>query len=108
MPTNPKMLFTAVPGTSDGELTSGPGASKVWVITNLHMCNTNAADKHVTVYRRRSAVDRYICKALVLPAGKPNGYGPLVMENGDSLRGLQETASAVEITAFGYETDVEA
>ena len=40
-----KVLFYGTPGTTEGDLTSGPGAGKTWLCRSMWLCNNESEAK---------------------------------------------------------------
>ena len=103
---NEKVLFHGVPGTTEADFTTGPASGKVWIVTALWIANTNAAAKTLTLKHYIDASNtRTIVPGATFAAKQTEIIGPLVIENGHKIRAEQETASAIEITAYGLEGD---
>jgi len=104
---NEKLLFHGIPDhTAEADLTTGPGAGKVWIVTALWIANTNAAAKTLTLKHYIDASNtRTIVPGATFAAKQTEIIGPLVIENGHKIRAEQETENAIEITAYGLEGD---
>ena len=104
---NEKLLFHGIPDhTAEADLTTGPASGKVWIVTALWIANTNADAKTLTLKHYIDVSNtRTIVPGASFAAKQTEIIGPLVIENGHKILALQETASAIEITAYGLEGD---
>jgi hypothetical protein len=101
--TNEGLLFSAELQNADAEISPGPGGARRWKF-NLTICNKSAAAQTVTLYRRLAGpTDRYLLKGISLKAGQTFILGPYALDNGQSLRGFASSATAVDLSADGFE-----
>ena len=103
-----KVLFHGVPShTAEADLTTGPSAVKVWVVTALWIANTDAEARTLTLKHYIDASNtRTIVPEATFAAKQTEIIGPLVIENGHKIIAEQETENAIEIIAYGLEGDV--
>ena len=103
---NEKVLFHGVPGTSEADFTTGPASGKVWIVTALWVANTDSEARTLTLKHYIDASNtRTIVPEVIFAPKQTEIIGPLVIENGHKIIAEQETASAIEITAYGLEGD---
>jgi hypothetical protein len=87
-------------------LSNGASSGKALKVTTVRACNITGSDGSVTVTRRRSGTDRYICNSAQVVA---NGTlvvlsrdEALTLEEGDDLRASANANSTIELT-ISYE-----
>jgi len=102
-----KVLFYGIPGTTDGDLTTGPATGKTWLCRSIWLCNTNVAAKTVTL---KHYIDETHTVTLLknhsIAANDTEIIGPFIMQNGHKIIASQETANAIEIIAYGLEETI--
>lgn len=102
-----KLLLQAQFGVADASL-GGPGVGKKWQITNLHLCNTSASDVTFRLHHATAGVSN-AANALYwdceLEANRVVVEAPLVVESGQTLRGLCSAASSLTLTLYGIESE---
>lgn len=103
-----KVLFHGVPveGT-EAQLSAGPAAGQVWVVSAVYLCNTADEMARVTLSHRISGANRPLLQNAEIPPGHTIALGPLVVETGQSIWAAQETANAVQVVAYGFEDEVD-
>ncbi len=102
-----QVLFHGVISNADGEITAGPAVDHVWNVGAIYCANVEGADVELTLYHRLAGpTDRHLAYEIILEGGTTIAFGPLVLENGQSLRGEADTANSVEVIAYGYEEDI--
>lgn len=101
--------YNGQPGTSDAALYTSSGQT---TIRRIVAYNGTGAAHTVTlkVVRAISGNTEQLCSALALPAGSSaeseifdprlSTYNEIVLENGDSLHGSADAATAVNVLAF--------
>lgn len=96
---------TRVPGTGDTLLYTAPAAGTV--VRGIHVCNTTASAATITLGFDSGgalAAGNHFLSALSIPAnGTYDWSGFQVLENADTIRALQGTASALTVTISGVE-----
>jgi hypothetical protein len=102
-----KVLFYGKPGTTDGDLTTGPGTGKTWLCKAIWLCNTNVAAKTVTLKHYIDADSTItLLKDHSIAANDTEIVGPFIMQNGQKIIAAQETADAIEVIAYGLEETI--
>ena len=103
-----KLLFHGVPDhTAEADLTTGPGAGKVWTVGPMWICNTHSEARKLTL---KIYIDASNTRALMFNTtfapNQPEIVHGLVIAHGHKIIAQQETENAIEITAYGLEGDV--
>ena len=102
-----KVLFYGIPGTTDGDLTTGPATGKTWLCRAIWLCNTNEVAKKVTLKHYIDATHTVtLLKDHSIAANDTEIVGPFIMQNGHKIIASQETADAIEIIAYGLEETI--
>ena len=102
-----KVLFYGIPGTTDGDLTTGPGTGKTWLCRSIWLCNTKLVPKTVTL---KHYIDESNTVTLLkdhsIAANDTEIIGPFIMQNGHKIIASQETENAIEVIAYGLEETI--
>jgi len=89
-------------GTSASTVMTVAAATTTTVI-GLSVANTSAADITISVYVTRSAVDYYVIKTALVPAGSTfilsGGDQKLVAITGDALKVVSSAATSADVIA---------
>ena len=102
-----KVLFYGIPGTADGDLTTGPATGKTWLCRSIWLCNTNVAAKTVTLKHYIYATHTVtLLKDHSIAANDTEIVGPFIMQNGHKIIASQETENAIEVIAYGLEETI--
>ena len=102
-----KVLFYGKPGTTDGDLTTGPAMGKTWLCRAIWLCNTNEAAKKVTLKHYIDATHTVtLVKDHSIAANDTEIVGPCIMQNGHKITASQETENAIEVIAYGLEETI--
>ncbi len=111
MAITPKLLFYGVLGTSEADVTTGPGSNKRWIISKIMATNIDSnycwltLKHYIDGSNTRTLVSQYVMNPTNTLGSHVFEYGPLVMANGHKIRGLAQTADKIEVVAYGYEED---
>ena len=102
-----KVLFYGKPGTTDGDLTTGPGTGKTWLCRAIWLCNTDIAAKKVTLKHYIDVSNTVtLLKDHSIAANDTEIVGPFIMQNGHKIIASQETENAIEVIAYGLEETI--
>jgi broad-specificity NMP kinase len=102
-----KVLFYGTPGTTEGDLTSGPGAGKTWLCRSIWLCNNESGAKKVTLKHYINATDTItLLKEHTIDASDTKILGPFIIQNGQKIVASQETAGAIQVIAYGLEETI--
>jgi len=97
-----RMYGPAQPATSNATLYTAPAGGGV--VRNIHVCNTTAVPATFSLAINGSAatVANCIYATFYVPAyGVHDASVSIVLGNGDTIQGLQGTASALTVTISG-------
>jgi hypothetical protein len=101
-----KILYTGQPGTSDTLLYTVPALTTTYV-RSIHICNTTATPRTVTLGLNSGAAlaaANHFISAVTIPAnGTYDWSGNQVLEAADTVRALQENATACTFHLSGIE-----
>lgn len=104
----PLQAYNGQPGTTTAVLATVP-ASKRWTSVQAVVANTSGSAATVTVGKNGSAAANQFLPAVSIPANTTEtldlGLG-LVLVAGDTIDGLQDTASAITLHIGVIEEDV--
>jgi hypothetical protein len=103
-----KVLFYGVPDHENiGDLSTGPGTGKVWIVRVIYAANTNSESKKLTL---KHYIDSDNVITLIpdeeIQGNERISIGPVVIEHGQKIQAEQETEGAVEVIAYGLEADI--
>lgn len=101
-----KILYTGQPGTGDTLLYTVPGSTTTYV-RSIHICNTTGTARTVTLGLNSGAAlaaANHFLSAVTIPAnGTYDWSGNQVLEAADTIRALQENATACTFHISGIE-----
>ena len=103
-----KVLFYGIPGTTDGDLTTGPATGKTWLCRSIWLCNTNKlVAKTVTLKHYIDESNTVtLLKEHSIAAKDTEIIGPFIMQNGQKIIASQGTEDAIEVIAYGLEETI--
>lgn len=92
-------FYNNTPGTSSGDLYTGPSTGYIACITSILFTNSNTAAKYVTLtFDGKNGFYQ-----IQLPAKSVYQWnGLIVLTAGKKIQGLQEAASAINVNICGY------
>lgn len=111
-------VYHVQPGTTDTDLIPAIAASKRFTVTSIIAGNTNAALKWVTLHRvpsGQSVSDTFVIggkQKKIIGTNDTGGggewvyEGAFVLNTGDKVSGIQETAGSISVMIIGLEDDV--
>lgn len=102
-----KPLYTGQPGTGDTLLYTAPGSTTT-AVRSIHICNTTGTARTVTIGLRSGAAlaaANHFISAVTIPAngGTYDWSGNQVLLTGETIRALQENATACTVHISGIE-----
>lgn len=104
-----KRLRLSGVGTTATSLTTGsetgPGASKVWNLPRLYLCNTTGSAITVDVALVVSATSYYLVKDKSLAANDTLILENITLINGDAVQVASDTAASLDAYASVMEED---
>jgi hypothetical protein len=110
----PKLLYQGQPAATDTTLYTVPADTQT-VVTSIIATNTNSATKYFTIHFVQSGDSVANDVALIFQqdlkgSGDSTGSQTFIMDTpfiletaGDLISAIQETATAITVTIFGYE-----
>lgn len=92
-------FYNNTPGTSSGDLYTGPSTGYIACITSILFTNSNTAAKYVTLtFDGKNGFYQ-----IQLPAKSVYQWnGLIVLTAGKKIQGVQEAASAINVNICGY------
>ena len=101
-----KKLYTGQPGTGDTLLYTAPALTTTYV-RSIHICNTTGTARTVTLGLNSAAAlaaaNHFISAVTIPPNGTYDWSGNQVLEAGQTIRALQENATACTFHISGIE-----